>query len=362
MEKGNIVVSAPGRLCLLGEHQDYFGLSIIAAAVNLRIRVSGKKRQDQIMRIDLPDINQKEEFPLDKELPYEKKRDYLKSSVNILRRKGVVFSSGFNCQISGNIPINSGSASSSALVVAWIKFLLEAAKDNRAQSNEKIAELAYSAEVAEFKEPGGKMDHYTSSLGNIVYIDFRKDIALKRFKKPLKEFVLADSLQRKDTTGMLQFIKTNVYRGLAILQKKFPHFHLRSYAGKNIMAEIEKLPAVPQRLLKGTLLTKNITKEGLDLFNSKGFDHDYFGKLLLKQYELQRDHLQISTDKLNKMIDQSLEAGALGAKINGSGAGGCMFAYAPNKAEKVKKALERLGTKATIIQVDEGACTISHQH
>ncbi|MDD8039868.1 MAG: galactokinase family protein, partial [Acidobacteriota bacterium] len=27
-------VSSPGRICLLGEHQDYFGLAIIAAAIN----------------------------------------------------------------------------------------------------------------------------------------------------------------------------------------------------------------------------------------------------------------------------------------------------------------------------------------
>jgi galactokinase len=44
----------------------------------------------------------------------------------------------------------------------------------------------------------------------------------------------------------------------------------------------------------------------------------------------------------------------LGAKINGSGGGGCMFAYAPENPEKVVEAIEKEGGKAYIIRVDQG--------
>jgi galactokinase len=57
------------------------------------------------------------------------------------------------------------------------------------------------------------------------------------------------------------------------------------------------------------------------------------------------------------MIQTSLDAGALGAKINGSGGGGCMFAYAPQEPEKVVEAIEKAGGKAYIIRVDEGTKT-----
>jgi galactokinase len=57
------------------------------------------------------------------------------------------------------------------------------------------------------------------------------------------------------------------------------------------------------------------------------------------------------------MIQASLDAGALGAKINGSGGGGCMFAYAPQEPEKVVEAIEKEGGKAYIIRVDEGTKT-----
>ena len=54
------------------------------------------------------------------------------------------------------------------------------------------------------------------------------------------------------------------------------------------------------------------------------------------------------------LINLALNAGALGGKINGSGGGGCMFAYSPESPEKVAEAIESVGGKAYIIQSDEG--------
>jgi galactokinase len=54
------------------------------------------------------------------------------------------------------------------------------------------------------------------------------------------------------------------------------------------------------------------------------------------------------------MMDAALNGGALGGKINGSGGGGCMFAYAPYDPEKVAEAIEKVGGKAYIIEPDEG--------
>ncbi len=353
--KEKIKVSAPGRVCLFGEHQDYFGLPIIAAAIDLRISISGKKRQDNFLKIDLPDIGEAEEFTLEKEVEYTKERDYLKSAVNVLKRKGVRIPSGWDCHIRGTIPINSGTASSSALVVAWIKFLLETAEDKRANAADEIAELAFLAEVAEFGEPGGKMDHFSSSLGGVVTIDFDEELKVRQLKNTLKEFVLADSLQKKDTTGMLGYIKSHVLEGVASIQNKIDEFSLKSPLTQRENDEIEKLSPDVKRLLKGTLLTRDLTAEGKALFQPETFDHNRFGKLLSRQHEVLRDYIRISTPKIDQMIDASLEAGALGAKTNGSGGGGCMFAYAPERAYNVAEALEKIGSRPYIVRVDTGA-------
>ena len=67
-----------------------------------------------------------------------------------------------------------------------------------------------------------------------------------------------------------------------------------------------------------------------------------------------RDTLNISTPKIEKLINASLNAGAYGAKINGSGGGGCMFAYAPKNPEEVLNAINSNGGKGYIVKSDIG--------
>lgn len=153
---------------------------------------------------------------------------------------------------------------------------------------------------------------------------------------------------------MLGYIKKHVLDGVASVQKKIKTFSLRSSLNQEVKDEVENLSPDEKRLLKGTLLTRDLTAKGKALFESKVFDHERFGQLLTKQHEVLRDYLQISTPKIERMIEASLEAGALGAKTNGSGGGGCIFAYAHEKGEKVAEALEKIGAKVYIVLVDDG--------
>ncbi len=354
MNEHELKVSAPGRICLFGEHQDYFSLPIIAAAIDLRITISGKRNRDTRILIDMPDIGEEECLPLGEELEYSKARDYLKSAVNILKRDGLIPDSGWDCVIKGTIPINSGTASSSALVVAWTKFLLEAVHDRRAGLSDSIANLAFMAEVAEFKEPGGKMDHYSSALGGVISIHFENQLQVRQLKNTLGSFVLADSLQRKNTTGTLEYIKTNVLNGVEKIQKERTEFQLNTSPLQEYIEDIERLDKEETALLKGTLLTRDLTAEGESLFESETFDHARFGELLSRQQDVLHNYLKISTPKIDQMLDAALQAGALGGKGNGSGGGGCVFAYSPNRAEEVVEALRRLDTKPFIIHIGEG--------
>ena len=184
----------------------------------------------------------------------------------------------------------------------------------------------------------------------------RKDgIEVRKYPDQLGDFVLADSLIRKDTTGTLGYIKSHVLRGLDEVQKKIPGFSLKSRLEEQEKAAIDELPPVERRLLEGTLKTRDIRAEGEQLFQARNFDHVGFGRLLNLQQDVVRDHLQISVPKIDRMIKTSLEAGALGAKINGSGQGGCIFAYAPDRAREVCEALERLDSKPQIVNIDSGA-------
>lgn len=351
----DLKISTPGRICLFGEHQDYLSLPVISSAISLRISITGKKRDDNIVRINLPDINSFIEFPLKENLKYTSDRDYFRSAINVLRRKGYTFSFGFDSIVNSNIPISAGTSSSSALVVTWINFLTRMSDQALDLQPEEIAKLAYQAEVLEFNEPGGMMDQYCTSLGGLLFIEFYPRLTIQRLPNQLKFFVLGDSGEPKDTKLILSNVKTRILNIVNNIKKRFQNFSLLTISIEDLdwyLKDIEKNDAL---LIRGTIQNRDITREALKLFLHPKFDHKKFGELLWEHQSILRDILKISTSKIDRMLDAAFEAGgALGGKINGSGGGGCMFAYCPENPEKVVEAIEKIGGKAYIITVDEG--------
>ena len=67
--RDNLIISAPGRICLFGEHQDYLLLPVIPCAISLRIAIEGSSRNDASIKIHLPDIGRDEQFILEHEIP-----------------------------------------------------------------------------------------------------------------------------------------------------------------------------------------------------------------------------------------------------------------------------------------------------
>jgi galactokinase len=349
----NKIYSTPGRICLFGEHQDYLGLPVIAAAISRRINVSGSQRADKEVVVNKPNINSQEIFNLDN-LTYSSERDYFKSSIKVLKEIGFEFEQGFDVEIDGNIPINSGTSSSSALIVSWINFLSQNAKNPQKLEPKYIAELANKAEVLEFGEPGGMMDHYSTAMGNLIYLESQPKIYVETLKPKLGTFVLGDSLEPKDTIGILSFVKNGMLKILAEIKEFNPNFDLKSITLSEVEVYRNAFNAAEFNLLKANVSDKEILKTALEELRKPIIDELKFGKLLTQHQENLREHKKISTPKINKMLDAALNAGALGGKINGSGGGGCMFAYAPQNADNVVQAIENVGGKAYLVEVCEG--------
>lgn len=348
-------VSSPGRICLFGEHQDYLDLEVIASAISLRFYVDGSPYSDYRFQIHLPDTGEEDSFVPGSELPYLKPRDYLRSAVNLLLRSGCRFRQGWEVTMHGEIPINAGTSSSSAMVVAWTRFLLEACgRADLAPTPEAVAELAHRAEVLEFNEPGGMMDHYTSALGGTVWIQFAGGLKITRLPSPPGTFVLGDSLEKKDTTGTLGSVRERVSRGLQILKKENPELNLASVSEQEILDLSRNLPPEIRKPLHGAVLNRMLTQEGLKIFQAPDFKPREFGRLLTEQQAVLRELVGISTPKIDRLLQVALENGALGGKINGSGGGGCMFAYAPENPEAVARAIERAGGRPYIVRPDAG--------
>jgi len=198
------------------------------------------------------------------------------------------------------------------------------------------------------------MDHLSTAIGNAVYLTFDPKTTAEAIEPKLGSFVLADSCEPKDTIGVLKRAK---FARLALIEKikqQLPEFSLHTFDS----AEKEKLKTFLSEddytLFLGTLRNRDILREALQLFKSDKMTDEILGNLLLEHHAILRDVLQISTQKIERMLDAAMSAGALGGKINGSGGGGCMFVYAPNEPQKVAEAIEKVGGKSYLIRIDDG--------
>ncbi|MCE6987910.1 galactokinase family protein [Dyadobacter sp. CY323] len=353
-------ISTSGRICLFGEHQDYLGLPVIAAAISRRISIDGGYRNDDKVILHLPDLGLKEEFSIHDTFPYKIQRDYSRSTINVLKRKGLVFSKGFECVFHGNIPINSGTSSSSALIVSWAHFLDKMSDNPMNFSQKELGEIANAAEVLEFGEPGGMMDHYSTAIGNVIYLESTPVIKVETLTPQLGTFVLGDSLEPKDTLGILARCRFGMEKVIAKVKASDPEFSIFTTPFEKAETYKNRLSEDELSLLRANLEDRDILLEGKALLSAiehqtanEQFDKT-FGGLLYKHYKNLRDHKRTSTPKIERMMNAALNAGALGGKINGSGGGGCMFVYAPTKAGEVAEAIEKEGGKSYIITVDSG--------
>ena len=350
-----MIVSTPGRICLFGEHQDYLGLPVIAAAISKRIQIEGDFREDNIVHFSLPDVGAEETFELTYPLVYTKERDYFKSVLNVLNRKGHRLNRGLELTVSGNIPINSGTSSSSALLVSWVNFLNEIY--GLGYSPKQVGEITYEAEVLEFSEPGGMMDQYSTAVGNVIYLGSVPEIHIETYARDLGTFVLGDSEEPKDTLGILSHVKFGMLGGMKKIQAEYPDFDLATEMDplkyRDLLTEDEWV------LLQANISDRDLLLEAKAMFEGKiAWSDEKLGSLLNEHQVNLREHKRISTPKINRMLQAALDAGALGGKINGSGGGGCMFAYAPKNPEKVVEAIEKAGGKAYVITVDKGTTKI----
>ena len=139
-------VSAPGRICLFGEHSDYLGLPVMTMAIDLRMKISATPRRDKKFRILMPDIGEEDAFVPSRALKYQKPRDYLRAGVNVLKRRGFQFQKGFDFEIRSDIPVNAGASSSSALVIAWLKMLLTVEQSSLMWNALEIAKMGFETD------------------------------------------------------------------------------------------------------------------------------------------------------------------------------------------------------------------------
>jgi galactokinase len=358
-----IVVSAPGRVCLFGEHMDWCGHSVIPAAIDARMFVEASpilghdievhsfrpfqtEASFDLRRIKIdPDSDLRYVGAVLKEMLLEKRITSGKAfAIRLLRGKDVTKRGNMANvgQPFNDLPVRGGLSSSAALCVAVAAAAdlitgtppstqlsstdLKSSFERTLDTNlSRYANFAYAGERKILRINCGQMDQYASAYGGILSIDCSIVPAkVNRLKIERSiPLVIGDTCQQKDTP-----------RILAWLGKRFKH--KESLFMEGVEGIVKVVSEAKKELDRSDPDLRNVG----ELMN---LNQQYLSKNLKVSGEC-----PISPSNLDKLVKAALDAGALGAKVSGSGGGGCIVALCKSEAERmgVADAIEKATGKA----------------
>lgn len=338
-----IVIKVPARICFFGDHQDYLGLPVIAGSINRFITLRANPINENRFQIELKDLNRMENIDLSSSFNKVPKDDYFRSGMAILIDRGFKFNQGFQIEISGNIPLNAGLSSSSALVVAWIRFLIST-QTEISFTYAEIGHLAYEAEVGFFKQPGGLMDQYTIAQQGLLFIDTTTG-KTEPLKGALVNLVVAESGIEKKTLDVLKNARNYQEEAIAHVKSKNPDFEIKDALKSDYDNYLDLVPKEYQNHWYAAIHNYHITKEAATILR-RGNDLSKLFELMNLHQEILYRRIQNTPDEMAFMMKSAKMAGATAAKTIGSGGGGAMVALVEeNKIEDVKNAFMKAGAK-----------------
>jgi galactokinase len=334
-----VLIHAPGRVNLIGEHTDYNGLPVFPMAIRHGISVLSRARPDPTVRL----VNTNPDFgPVEFEIagtipPYPAGHwgNYVKAAAQVLYREHGV-RHGFDGVLQGEVPVAAGLSSSSALVVASGLTLLGegATQAGRMQLMDDFARAEIYVGTR-----GGGMDQAIclgAESGSACLIDFAP-LRLRHVAIPEGwTFVVASSLVPAEKSGARQAVynrRTEECRGaIKLVSRALVGTPPGSYPELMDGRPLEELLALAERTLTDPLLRRfrhvvteaDRVTQAVEAMEQDAPDR--FGRLMAGSHESLRDDYGVSCPELDELVDISMAAGAFGARLTGAGFGGCIVA------------------------------------
>ena len=298
-----------GKTILFGEHFVVYGLPAMASAIGDSTEAIVEIEEGKGYEL----IDNRPEVP-----GYKKKKfDEQKISINnVLIFMGVdLEKEKLKITLGGKLTCASGVGASAASCVALARAVNDAYQ--MGWNDTQINEAAYEGEKGYHGTPSG-IDNTASTFGGLVY--FVKNLhggpntmETIKLSKPV-DMVIASSGMTANTSVVVADVR----------EKK------------------EENPKWFEEIVKEY---KSVAKDGrhaLELMNL-----EQVGKLMNKNHELLQK-ITVSNEKLDKMVKIARDAGALGAKVTGTGRGGNINVLTPGAElqDKVYNALKTAGYAA----------------
>jgi len=352
-----VIVCAPGRVNLIGEHTDYNDGFVLPAAIDRNVLLAAAPRADDTVHLLAVDLSSEDEFSLATIARAEGKLwpNYHRGVAAMLQARGISLV-GADIAFSSNVPIAAGLSSSAAVEVgAALTFLTLAGQTmDRAQ-------MALACQQAEHEYAGvpcGIMDQFISALGragHVLLIDCR-DLSFQHVPVPAgTRLVVADTGVRRALAGSEYRVRrAQCEEAVRLLQPALPGIRaLRDVSVADLEQHRHLLPSlVYQR-------ARHVVSENQRVLDTvaalRRGDLAQVGELLAASHRSLRDDYAVSSVELDAMVEAAWEApGCIGARLTGAGFGGCTISLVYADAveafvESLARAYQgRTGRAATI--------------
>ncbi|GAA4016613.1 galactokinase [Hymenobacter fastidiosus] len=321
-----LLVRAPGRVNLIGEHTDYNGGYVLPAAIDKEMYFAVALNQSPTINLRAYDLNEALSIAATAVQRTETAwANYLLGVVAQFQKRGIRVP-GFDCVFGGTIPIGAG-LSSSAAVECGLAFALNTLLGTNLDRM-TLALMAQKAEHEYALVQCGLMDQFASlfgQAGQVVRLDCRSlDYAYFPFDTRACRLVLCNS-------GVKHALASTAYntrrqeceQGVAVLQRYYPHVRtLRDATLDQVQAHRDELgPVVHKRCRYVVEENHRVEQAGHHLAAG---DLAAMGQLLYASHAGLRDDYQVSCPELDKLVALAQTGpGIYGARMMGGGFGGC---------------------------------------
>ncbi len=317
-----LMVFAPGRINLIGEHTDYNDGLAFPAAVDKGIVMAVTKSTKTKTTAIAIDLNESYDFEMSnmEPLPDGGWRNYIIGVTAEIQKLGINVPT-FQCAFSGDIPNGAGMSSSAALENSLV-FALNELFEFGLSKNQMIR----VSQLAEHNFAGvkcGIMDQYASMFGeensallldcrsveseafSIDFKDYRLLLINSNVKHELSESAYND--RRAVCEKVAELLKVNALRD-ASLEDLVKHKAMMS------SSDFEKASYVVEEIQRVVQFSEAIEKNDLMTL----------GKLIYNSHEGLSNKYKVSCEELDFLVAQTKNNDKiLGARMMGGGFGGC---------------------------------------
>ncbi len=364
----SVQAEAPGRVELLGNHTDYNGGLVLAAAIDRVTVVVGSAKPERKAHAHSINFQQSEQFDIET-IAHDPGEAgswsrYVRGVVWALQEARGSLTGGFAVSIAGNVPLGAGLSSSASLQASLALFLLAAKLVGRGATAElddearmELAKVLRHSENDFVGVQSGLLDQFSVLFGRAGFalsLDCR-DLSYERLPlgDPSPAIVVCDSkTSRRLADGMYNQRHAECERIVAYFREQKGAGEvrwLRDVSLEDLESHWDRLDTTGRRRARHVLTENERVRQGSKALRSG--DLATFGRLMSASHASSRDDFENSANALDALVEAAEAApGFLGGKLSGAGWAGCTVnlvhaAQADAFAESVRQSYaQRTGT------------------